>query len=153
MAKPQTYAGLTKQIEALKGKAEAMRKREIAGVVARIKAAINAYGLTAQDLGLGGGVGVAKGHARQSKAKTVATLKRSGAKGSKIAVKYRDAAGNTWTGRGSKPRWLVAALTTGALLQKFAVGAPSPKSKPAGKGTKKPSPASAAIFTDGAGHS
>jgi DNA-binding protein H-NS len=27
----------------------------------------------------------------------------------KVAVKYRDNAGNTWTGRGRMPRWMVAA--------------------------------------------
>ena len=27
----------------------------------------------------------------------------------KVAVKYRDGAGNTWTGRGRMPRWMTAA--------------------------------------------
>ena len=31
----------------------------------------------------------------------------------KVAVKYRDSAGNTWTGRGRMPRWLVAAIKGG----------------------------------------
>ena len=31
----------------------------------------------------------------------------------KVAVKYRDRAGNTWTGRGRMPRWLVAATKGG----------------------------------------
>lgn len=35
-----------------------------------------------------------------------------GAKG-KVAVKYRDNAGNTWTGRGRMPRWMVAATKDG----------------------------------------
>jgi DNA-binding protein H-NS len=30
-----------------------------------------------------------------------------------VAVKYRDKAGNTWTGRGRMPRWLVAATKGG----------------------------------------
>src|SRR6478752_3698584 len=30
-----------------------------------------------------------------------------------VAVKYRDKAGNTWTGRGRMPRWLVAAMKGG----------------------------------------
>jgi DNA-binding protein H-NS len=31
----------------------------------------------------------------------------------KVAVKYRDNAGNTWTGRGRMPRWMVAATNGG----------------------------------------
>ena len=37
---------------------------------------------------------------------------RKGKRG-KVAVKYRDKAGNTWTGRGRMPRWLVAATKGG----------------------------------------
>jgi len=37
---------------------------------------------------------------------------RKGKRG-KVAVKYRDRAGNTWTGRGRMPRWLVAATKGG----------------------------------------
>jgi DNA-binding protein H-NS len=31
----------------------------------------------------------------------------------KVAVKYRDNAGNTWTGRGRMPRWMVTATKGG----------------------------------------
>ena len=31
----------------------------------------------------------------------------------KVAVKYRDGAGNTWTGRGRMPRWMTAAMKGG----------------------------------------
>jgi DNA-binding protein H-NS len=37
---------------------------------------------------------------------------RRGKRG-KVTVKYRDHAGNTWTGRGRMPRWLVAATKGG----------------------------------------
>src|SRR5262245_11223046 len=37
---------------------------------------------------------------------------RAGKRG-KVAVKYRANAGNTWTGRGRMPRWLVAATRGG----------------------------------------
>jgi DNA-binding protein H-NS len=43
-------------------------------------------------------------------------------KGRKAPVKYRDRAGNTWAGRGAKPRWLVAKLKAGAKLRDFAIG-------------------------------
>jgi len=38
---------------------------------------------------------------------------RRSLKGRKVAPKYRDSAGNTWAGRGARPRWLVAALKKG----------------------------------------
>jgi DNA-binding protein H-NS len=38
-----------------------------------------------------------------------------------IAVKYRDDKGNTWTGRGVKPRWLTNALANGANQEQFRV--------------------------------
>jgi len=39
----------------------------------------------------------------------------------KIAVRYRDASGNTWTGRGKRPTWLVQALADGKALEEFLV--------------------------------
>ena len=48
--------------------------------------------------------------------------------GSKVAVKYRHPqTGETWTGRGLKPRWLKVALDNGAQLDDFTVAAaPAP---------------------------
>ena len=40
--------------------------------------------------------------------------RRGRGKGS-VAIKYRDAAGNTWTGRGRMPRWMVAATRNGKV--------------------------------------
>src|SRR5262249_36431445 len=42
-------------------------------------------------------------------------------KGRKVAPKYRDRQGNTWAGRGARPRWLLAALKKGRKLESFAV--------------------------------
>ena len=42
-------------------------------------------------------------------------------KGKKVPPKYRDSAGNTWAGRGAKPRWLVAAIKEGKKLDDFAI--------------------------------
>lgn len=39
----------------------------------------------------------------------------------KRPVKFRDEAGNTWTGVGQRPRWLRARLLEGAELQQFVV--------------------------------
>jgi DNA-binding protein H-NS len=42
-------------------------------------------------------------------------------KGRKAPIKYRDRSGNTWAGRGQKPRWLVAAIKRGKKLDDFLI--------------------------------
>ena len=42
-------------------------------------------------------------------------------RGKKVPPKYRDKAGNTWAGRGVRPRWLVAAIKEGKKLEDFAI--------------------------------
>jgi DNA-binding protein H-NS len=47
----------------------------------------------------------------------------SAMKGRKVAPKYRDPeSGETWAGRGARPRWLVARLKMGKKLDDFAIG-------------------------------
>jgi DNA-binding protein H-NS len=61
-----------------------------------------------------------------SRARGASTLR-----GRKVPPKYRDRAGNTWAGRGAKPRWLVAAVREGKKLDDFLID------KSARKGRKK----------------
>ncbi len=49
----KTLQQIEAQIARLQAQAEAVRQKEMAGVIARIKDAIAHYGLTAEDLGLG----------------------------------------------------------------------------------------------------
>jgi DNA-binding protein H-NS len=159
----KTYAQLSREIEALQAKADAVRKREASGVVTRIKEAIAAYGLTAEDLGLAEGSRARKGAARKAARPKVAG-KRTPSKKSAVAVKYRDEAGNTWTGRGSRPRWLTAALAEGRALESFAVEAvdsqpPTNSNGSARSTTQRPrkaakarKAASAVKYEDDAGH-
>jgi DNA-binding protein H-NS len=46
---------------------------------------------------------------------------RSAMKGRKVAPKFKGPGGETWAGRGARPRWLVAALKEGKKLEDFAV--------------------------------
>jgi DNA-binding protein H-NS len=46
---------------------------------------------------------------------------RSALMGRKVPVKYRDKSGNTWTGRGAQPRWMTAAIKSGAKRGDFLV--------------------------------
>ena len=56
---------------------------------------------------------------------------RSALKGKKVPPKYRGPSGETWAGRGAKPRWLVAAIKGGKKLEDFLI------EKSARKGRKK----------------
>ena len=55
----------------------------------------------------------------------------SALKGRKVPPKYRSRSGETWAGRGAKPRWLVDAIKGGRRLEDFLID------KSAGKGRKK----------------
>jgi len=52
-------------------------------------------------------------------------------KGRKVPPKYRSASGETWAGRGARPRWLVAAIKGGRKLDDFLID------KSAQKGRRK----------------
>lgn len=69
---------------------EATRKKERANAISQATKLINEFQLTAQECGFGGKTG-----------KTVNTPAKT------VAAKFRSADGNTWSGRGKAPRWLV----------------------------------------------
>jgi DNA-binding protein H-NS len=98
---------LDKQAAELERQLTEARRAERAGVIAQIKSLMHEHGLTAVDLGGAGAVG-----------------KRGGANAGtkKVAPKYRDpASGATWSGRGLKPKWVVAAINDGKKLEEFSV--------------------------------
>jgi DNA-binding protein H-NS len=45
----------------------------------------------------------------------------SALRGRKVPPKYRSPSGETWAGRGAKPRWLVAAIKGGKKLDNFLI--------------------------------
>jgi DNA-binding protein H-NS len=55
--------------------------------------------------------------------------RRSPMKGRKVAPKYRGPQGETWAGRGARPRWLAALLKQGHKLEEFAIGKSAPARK------------------------
>lgn len=99
----QTYAQLREQIAALERQAAKAKDEETAGVMARIRVAIDAYGITPQDL-FGRKSGVVKG-AYKGKAPAPA--------------KFIDGKGGQWVGRGKRPKWLSDALAAGKHLEDF----------------------------------
>ena len=100
----QTYKQIQKQIEQLQKQADAVRNSEVKGVIERIKVAIAHYGLTAAHLGLGPGAG---------------SSKSAGKRPARASAQFSDGAGNNWSGRGPRPRWLRDALAAGRSMDEF----------------------------------
>lgn len=97
-----TYMELKAKAEDLMRQAEAARRAETAAVIAEIKTRMAEYGITLADLSGGA----------KKKTQRAAAL-----------VKYRNpATGDTWSGRGRPPRWLVGELAKGHNREKFLLG-------------------------------
>lgn len=104
----KTYSAIKAEIAKLERQAEKLRKAEVNGVIGRIKEAIAAYGLTAEDLGLARSAKSGRNPPRQAKP---AVRSKAG------VARYRDpATGNTWTGQGRPPAWIAAAADRDAFL-------------------------------------
>ncbi len=142
----KTLAQIQAQIDKLNREAEAIRAKQVAAVVQRIKGEIAEFGLTAEDLGLGATRGPvrksrsagAKGNApavkepkTKARKKTAtqekttrpskrATSVKASAK-SRGAIKYADDHGHTWTGVGKRPGWFLAALEAGKTAEQLLV--------------------------------
>ena len=102
-----TLAELLAQRDELEAKIQATSQTERADAIAKVRALMQENGLTLSDLGAG----------TTAKARTKAAAKPT----KKVPIKYRDGAGNSWSGRGLQPRWLKAALATGKKIESFAV--------------------------------
>lgn len=107
---------LLKRSEEIRNQAELLKKKEAPEVLARIKDAIAHYAFTAADLGLVESTPSARA-ARGSKVSSRKAVKSpTGPARPASKAKFRDAAGNSWSGMGRKPKWFVAALAAGATV-------------------------------------
>lgn len=80
---------LLSQIETLQNQVIEVRQREVGEAIAKVRALVAEYQLTASDVFPSG--------------KSKSSAKKTG----KVAAKYRDPlSGNTWSGRGLAPKWL-----------------------------------------------
>lgn len=96
-----TYQELKAQAEALLKQAEVARRAEIASVVADIQSRMKEFGITLDDL---------RGGAKKTKVRAA------------VAAKYRNpATGESWSGRGRSPKWLVEELAKGRSKEAFLI--------------------------------
>ena len=96
-------AEVEKRIAALQGESRAE-------AIAKIRVTMAENGLTMADIG---------GDSRKKRATDSGSA--PAAERAPVVVKYCNAAGETWAGRGKRPRWLQAALAGGATLESFLV--------------------------------
>ncbi len=110
---------IRKKISALK-KLEDQLLNSRAVLLNRIVKQLAAKGVTVLELSahvkLTGEGARERGKAKAKRKKTKATDRRS-----QVQVKYRDKAGNTWTGRGKAPRWLAEFEAKGGKRETLAV--------------------------------
>lgn len=97
-----TLAQLLEQKAALERQISQAQSESRAHALEKIRTLMSEHGLTPADL-------------------AEKRTRAAGATSKPVAAKYRDGAGNTWSGRGLKPKWLQAALAGGATLDQFAI--------------------------------
>lgn len=113
-SRTRSIADIQAEIDRLQKEADAIKTRELAEVIDRIKTAIAHYNLTAEDLGF-----VVR--ARRSAHAAGARSKTRRAKRAAGVIKFRDEAGNAWTGVGKRPRWYLQALASGKKPEELLV--------------------------------
>lgn len=107
-------AALDKQKADLEKQIAETLKAERAGVINQIKALMADHGITVADLSANKPGRPPKSAANTAGVEVPPTRK--------VAPKYRDpSTGDTWSGRGLKPKWLTAALEGGRKLEDFSV--------------------------------
>jgi DNA-binding protein H-NS len=112
----KTLAALQQQIQKLQDQADAIKKKEAVGVIAKIKVAIEAYGLKPEDL-FGSAAEKAK---RPYKAREIAPKKVAAQKKSPAPPKYTDGT-SFWSGHGKRPQWFKDAVESGKTIEDLAV--------------------------------
>lgn len=115
-----------KELDALINQAKKRRttlakRKPLATVRSKLTQLARAEGYSIEEL-FGGAAGRGEGTTRGLKAGKTAARK-SAAKGSKVAPKYRnpDNPAETWSGRGKQPRWLAAYTGQGRNLDEFKI--------------------------------
>ena len=114
-------------IDALKIRIANLQKKLVAAesskapAIKKVKALMKKLGVTVADLTSEDSGAKSPGKRRGRPKKTTTEKVVRAASGRKVAIKYRDEKGNTWTGRGKTPRWLVEAEKLGKTREQFAV--------------------------------
>ena len=106
-----SLSDLLAQKAALEVQIANFQKEQRGDAIAKVKALMAEYSLTLADIS-----------SKQAPAPMAAKTPNVPKVSVKVAPKYRNpATGDTWSGRGLKPRWLAAALADGKSITDFAL--------------------------------
>jgi DNA-binding protein H-NS len=126
------FKKLQAEIAELQKRAEAARRAERTSAIKTINELIATFDIAVSELSLpkpaasaGGkrgrrGATSAKGNKRPGRPAGAGRKPHPNA-GKKVPPKFADGKGNTWAGRGQKPKWLADALAAGATLDQFRI--------------------------------
>ena len=111
-------AKIEKEISKLQKQAAALHDKRRKPVIASIVKSMREYGITPDDIAAAfGSAKSGRGGKRKAAGGAGAAVKRP------VAPKYRHPqTGETWSGRGKAPRWLMAAEAAGAARDSFLIG-------------------------------
>ncbi|ANN77295.1 H-NS family nucleoid-associated regulatory protein [Bordetella flabilis] len=109
-------ARIEKEIDKLRKKAEALQLKRRKPVVASIIRSMREYQITPEEIVAAYGKPATRRGPGRKATVAAAPSKRP------VAPKYRHPeTGETWSGRGKRPRWLTAAEAAGATLDSFLI--------------------------------
>ena len=113
--------------EALKARIAALQKQLAAAEISKapairkVRALMKKLGVTVADLAETPAAKAVNNGPRRGRPKKAGDAPKKPAM--KIPVKYRDANGNAWTGRGKTPKWILEAEKAGRTRAEFVVAA------------------------------
>jgi DNA-binding protein H-NS len=112
--------------EALKARIALLQKQLAAAeshkapAIKKVKALMKKLGVSLEDL-MSEKTPNRRGRPPKAESKNIPEKSKFGKRRGTVAVKYRDEKGNTWTGRGKTPRWLVEAENAGKTRESFKI--------------------------------
>jgi DNA-binding protein H-NS len=105
---------------------ENARKTQRKAAIAQVRELLKLYDISVKEISFPDDMQSASDNKLKTKRRTSnnkinATKKIKTKINTKVEPKYRDDAGNTWTGRGKSPRWLIEAESKGHLRNEFLI--------------------------------
>lgn len=98
------------------------QQTEKESALAQVRALMAQHGLTLADLGRPPRPDTPEVESQAGDAVETPRRRKAAGSGAKLPAKFRDAStGESWSGRGLKPRWMQAALAAGRSMDEFAL--------------------------------
>ena len=109
------YAELQSQIAALQKRADAMLQAERKVAIKTINELVAAFAIARNEIKFSGAVSAG------TQPKASGARKPHPSAGKSVPPRFRDTKGNSWSGRGMRPKWLREAIAAGAAIESFRI--------------------------------